>query len=299
MSTISEEVNKAHQNTALIDNRRVLPFGCAMTELKNKGPAILLYTADEYNMECSYVPAALSDPENHDYVGIPESIVHGNLIVKPSYHLYPQDRLDLAAANKKAHEKVAKYNTMGAFKKVILLGPASIPEEEIELIRSLQDEYLVLTVNAALIHQFPYHMMVDRRCGLVTENMDVDSIDFSKITYITGPHADPDPLKYSWKDINWLTTDPEDNPCNLPVIYPTIGVVNSAIQFIFNKLRADKLIILGIKHTQVQYFHINLVTEALCYWFSKHGKEIWNCTYGNLLAGCIISNLNKAISEGL
>ncbi|MCK5611182.1 hypothetical protein KAR91_55425, partial [Candidatus Pacearchaeota archaeon] len=181
--------------------------------------------------------------------------------------------------------------------KIELLGGGTIDAKQIEKAGELRSQgYRLVSVGRSLsLSPSPdYHVHSDS-LTLVWW----DGVDTSEINLYCSTNVPPKLLDREWKSTGWFTTNGYGvKHTNIPIHHSAESVAMDALQFVFGQLSAQKIILLGFDHlpdmVENSYLWAGLTFQAFCYWYSRSGKEIWNCTPGGTVAGCLLGTMDQA-----
>lgn len=281
----------------IIDNRNLLPIGSFVMQNPDSGqPEIFIHTVDARlkNRYCALVAADIAKKKKVGFA-IVRDVVKAQPFGKRSGLAYPKNMLTRLGKCHQANTPRA----LECFKEypegshLFLVGAGPIPKEDLTAVEQARGTYKIVTVGQAITQVLPdYHVMTDSTYPIYLENMDLSSVDAYLATI-----CNPQVSKMDWKSIGWFTHETLDG---VPLHFAGESVTMDALQFIFGRLKATKLIMLGmehpVNHVHNQHFWAGLGVQAYCYWYSQHNREIWNCSRPTtVLGGVIIGSVADAI----
>jgi hypothetical protein len=283
----------------MLDHRNLIPLGTVRGNGEIKGMQnqdfIALYTLDK---SCNRMLAAsriLLDQNITNYAIVPD-ITREYPGKKDCYEQkehYDIKNLDITTYHHKENYPNAIKREYPQIKNVVLLGGGNITQDQIDKVKSLKN-YKTVSVGIAVKNIPDYHVHTDLFYQKYWEELDLSETELYTSTY-----SPPDMMKLGWKSIGWFT-DQEQEIKKIPMHQSGETVSIDALQFIFNQLKAEKVIMLGMEHLMDfdtnNHFWSGVGFQAFLYWYSKANKEIWNCTPGNTLTGCLLGSLEEAIN---
>lgn len=279
-------------NSFILDNRKLLPFG-SLVATKGEDSLILCYNHSPNRPRM--LAAASNQSEDSIYYVVPdvtrESVNIKDLI--PGGFCYNPNIKEALEANKKVNKQkpIDSYDYPRE-ETVALLGGGPVLEEDIKLLE--KRNIPIVAVNGAIRVCTPkYWVGVDHGKALMDY---FNGIDVSKIHSHMYFGIQPGVANLDWKSFDWFNAAGDDSLDGVVEYYGAEGVINHAIQFVYKKLGPKKIIMLGVQHTMFQYYWIGLVLQALCFWYSKAGVCVWNCTRdSSILAGVFVGPLEIAL----
>jgi len=179
--------------------------------------------------------------------------------------------------------------------KVVLLGGGTITTQQLEKAMELQSEgYTLVSVGKSLLRSPDYHV----HCDPVVFDW-WDQVDTSKVNLYCSTNISPKLVDREWKSTGWFSTNGYGVKFpNIPIHHSAESVAMDALQFVFGQLSAQKIIALGFDHlpdmNENVYLWAGLTFQAYCFWYSRAGKEIWNCTPGGTVTGCFLGTIDDA-----
>ncbi len=186
-------------------------------------------------------------------------------------------------------------------KTVALVAAGQVEEEDIAMLEKAGVP--IVAVNSAIKKCKPkYWVGIDSRSNLRDYVKDIDVSGVRAYLY-AGVH--PAVGLANWKDVGWFSTiggliREDQGPPNIPMQFDSEGVIGQAIQFIYRELKAEKIILLGVQHPvwwDFAYFWIGIALQGICFWYSRAGVYIWNCTKeSSIVSGVILGPLEAALA---
>ncbi|MHA2068159.1 MAG: hypothetical protein ACXABY_27675 [Candidatus Thorarchaeota archaeon] len=281
----------------ILDNRMVPPVG-SLIKTKDGKHNLLLYVQEEGQLRKLAVCYAGSKKQ-FSYHVMPD-IAGDNYMLKE----FESTRVGIDPGFFKTMDSNMLVN-LNLFKKnpeypredtVAIIGGGEIRKEEIDLL--VEKKIPMIAVNNGINQCEPkYWVGIDCRSNLLDYVRDRDVSKVRAFIY-AGVHPSVGMMK--WKDVGWFTTLGSERKKGIPQQFDTEGVIGQALQFAYRGLKAKKIIMLGVQHPNkagLEYFWIGLVIQAICFWYSRRGVVIWNCTEeSTLVSGVVIGPLEAALA---
>ena len=270
------------------------PFGSVMAKVSLPGNpvALILYTQDSRGHR-QLAALAPKDPDlSFFYV---QNITALKPIEEVSTRLSNAKITQAILENNRANQVSTVAMDYPKADNVVLLGGGTIDTQQMETVEKLRFKgYKVVSTSKSLLLNPDYHVHGDP-LALDWWN----EADTSKVNLYCSTNVSPKLVDREWKSIGWFTTNGYGVKFqNIPIHHGAESVAMDALQFVFGQLSARKIILLGFDHlpdmtTNVRFW-AGLTFQAYCYWYSRSGKEIWNCTPGGTVAGCILGTIENA-----
>lgn len=268
----------------MIDTREIFPVGTFIG--KNNEERISLYTYA--NGEGGRIPATLALKRGcRQLVGIPDITKDQPYDVMEE--LYSPQMLDKQDENHEINKLRVLSKEQPKADTVFIVAPGRVDNKTATAI--LQTDAPVVTVSRAN-ERFPMSDYTVVSCWADVKKYN----HVCHTTAVLSTNCSPSVAALNWKDITWYTHKPKKID-GIPSCYPTEGVVTDALWFAIERLGAKKVVLCGVEQpvTSSNYFWEGILLQAHCYWYSKSGIEIWNCTPAtSVVAGVILGTLEEA-----
>lgn len=278
----------------ILDNRKMRPFGSIMARVSLPGSpmALILYTQDPRGRRQL---AALAPKDPNLAFFYVQDITRLKPIEEVSTRLSNAKITQTILENNKANQDSAVSIDYPKVDNVVLLGGGTIDTQQMKTVETLRSEgYKLVSTSKSLLLGPDYHVHCDPQV------LDWwNEADTSKVNLYCSTNVSPKLVDREWKSIGWHTTNGYGIKYpGLPVHHSAESVAMDALQFVFGQFSARKIILLGFDHLPDMVgnvrFWAGLTFQAYCYWYSRSGKEIWNCTPGGTVAGCILGTIENA-----
>lgn len=197
---------------------------------------------------------------------------------------------------------------------VIMVGAGAVPDIDLEALRNLKKEggATIVTLGRAQRDYVQGHYY----CGEDPYECHVPNVsgcDNSQTIAHLGLATYPEVRKAGWRDVTWFGVRWGHN-LDIPRYYDGTSVGVAALQFIAKKLKAKKIVLLGLEHSLTKvpdgstsgiYYEAGIYIQAACWWISQHRKpkkpyniRIYNCSVPTtVLAGVVLGDFRQVLKE--
>jgi len=276
----------------MIDMRRLLPVGTTMVQY-NGTETLCIYSREDGKARVLAVDAILAARKegrtNTKMVGV------GDIATKPlgnfvqtdtdNYNAGMFERKDANVEQNKPH---LQHKDMPQTDVAVILAPGTIPDD-LDCIHKTT----VIAVSSAINTHSEY---VDY--AVISDPLPVFHPDHPEdIAAVLCAQCHPNSFYPKWRDVTWYSHALEKFD-GIPQCCSTEGVITDALWFAVKQLGAKKVILLGVEQPNIvrNYFWEGVFLQAHCYWYSRDGVEIWNCTHASsVIAGVILGSLEEAL----
>lgn len=288
----------------MLDHRSLLPLGTALVkkdDLEEVGIAIYMRNKPDLRR----VLPSIGRQAGMNMVFVVPDITDAKHESKGQVdNIYDPHREEIRKAN--ADTNVVRAGRMDFPERdvVVLVGGSPfLTDEELEQVEKIRNKVIVVVIGKPVKEVRPDYCVISDALEDMHEYYGQQ--DLSNVTAFLNLCVHPLAAELAWKGIGWYrNTTYNTNGLHIPCYRSSETVATDAIQFVFKELKAKKLIMLGMSNSfragsRHPYFWDGIFTQAFCYFFSRSGKEIWNCTDGtSLLSGVILGSLDEAL-EGI
>lgn len=301
----------------IIDNRFILPAGAVMNT--NAGycgeSAILTHTQDlRFHRQTALTGLNLANfisrkQDSEFKVGL--AMVRDVASAEPSGEVfadaYKPSMLQSLQDNLERNAPIV-CNRENEFKRsetVVIIASGNVPEKDLALVVAQQSSgnCQIITISRAISYCVPdYHVHAEHVAGGSVYG--IDNLDVSSVALYVSVRSNPDIIRYGWKSTTWFTHVKDKRLDGIPLHFATESVAGDALQLAIRQLGANKIILLGfegdVDHDTSMHYWAGLGIQAMCYWYSRAGARIWNCSKPTtLLAGVLLGKVEDAFLNDL